>query len=183
MSHSFYSVCTSLMLREKVFEAVGLLVCREFIPTGFNVGMQFPNSQIDLCTPRAQSYLWSLESLKVEWKPEPSVNKPVSHGIIFQSESRGQTPSLPLRMGLKLSFWLSPAHRYVSIGLTVLGNSHDALSYSLLLFLSSCLHSCPITNTWNYHLPWRPCAFSSHRFLWTVGIHMIYLAHSSSTVI
>ena len=53
------------------------------------------------CAPSMQAYLWFLVSLKVGWEAEPSV---ISCGSIFQIWSRGQTPSLCLRVGLKLSF-------------------------------------------------------------------------------
>ena len=75
--------------------------------------------------------------------------------IIFQIWSRGQTPSLRLRVGIKLSFLtklivragqarLGSALSYAAIGLDCWGTSHDALSSSLLLLLSICMHSCNI---------------------------------------
>jgi len=49
---------------------------------------------------RLQVYLWFL---KVEWEAEPSVNRPLSCGTSCQSIFMKQTPSLPLRLGLKHS--------------------------------------------------------------------------------
>ena len=78
-----------------------------------------------------------------------------SCGTIFQIRSRVQTPSLCLRVGLKLSFLiklivradqahLGSALSYAAIGLDYWGTSHDALNSSLFLPLTICTHSCPI---------------------------------------
>ena len=97
-----------------------------------------------------QAYCY-LQSPKVEWEAEPSAIRLLSHGTIFQFWSGRQTPSLRLRVGLKLSFLiklivradqahLGSALSYAAIGLDCRGTSRDALSSSLLLLLSICMH-------------------------------------------
>ena len=93
--------------------------------------------QPEPCDPRTQGYLWFLEYVKVEWGAEPSIIRLLSCGTFFQFLSGGRTPSLLLRVGLKLSFLIKLIVRpsYAAIGLDCRGISHDALSL-YLLFLS-----------------------------------------------
>ena len=103
------------------------------------------------CAPRMQVYLWVLVSLKLEQEAEPSAIRLLSCGTIFQIWSRGQTPCLHLRVGLKLSFLIKlivragqacpgPAPSLCCYRLRLPGDSHDALSSSLLLPLSLSIH-------------------------------------------
>ena len=111
---------------------------------------------IEHCAPKMQASLWLLVSPKAKWKAKPSTTRLLSCGIILQFESRGKTSSLHLRIGLKHFFLmklivqagqdrLGPALQlFCYIVQDCLGTSHDALSSSLLLPISICMHSCPI---------------------------------------
>ena len=73
-----------------------------------------------------QVYWWFLQYLKVEREAEPSAIRLLSCGTISQIRSEGQTPSLCLRVGLKLS---SLIKLIVRSDLTHLGS---ALSYAAI---------------------------------------------------
>ena len=97
-----------------------------------------------------QVYWWFLQYLKVEREAEPSAIRLLSCGTISQIRSEGQTPSLCLRVGLKLSFLtklivrsdltrLGSALSYAAIGLDCRGTSFDTLSSSFSSFPSPCI--------------------------------------------
>lgn len=55
---------------------------------------------------KLQAYLWFLQFLKVEWEAEPSAFRLLSCGSDSQPAFRRLTPSLILRLDLKLPFFL-----------------------------------------------------------------------------
>ena len=99
----------------------------------------FPNRAL-----RLQAYLRFLELLKVEWEAEPSVIRPLSCANC-QFRIRKQTPSLPLRLGLKHSYFIElivrdgsgnpeTSHSYSATDLDCWGTSHVASFWTLLSF-------------------------------------------------
>lgn len=78
---------------------------------------------------RLQVYLWVRQFPEVEWEADPSAVEP----------GRKQTPSLLLRVDLKLSAQLK-SHNYAAIDLDCWGTSHDALSTTFSRHLFTCHH-------------------------------------------
>ena len=87
---------------------------------------------------RLQVYLWFPEFLKLEWEAEPSVIRPLSCETSFQFGFRKQTPSLTLRLCLKLSF-LKKLWGSCSLGRRAVAYQSEGQWLDFRLPLATCL--------------------------------------------